>query len=397
MSFEFATAERVLFGPGRMREVPELVRSWGQRVMVVTGRSASRVRRLTEGLELAGLEPRLLSVQGEPTVDLVLRGCQLARQQRSESVIALGGGSAIDAGKAIAALVTNPGDVLDYLEVVGAGRPLVKPGLSFAAIPTTAGTGTEVTRNAVIASTEHRVKVSLRSPFLLARLAVIDPELSYTLPPRLTAATGLDALTQLIEPFVSCRANAVTDAFCREGLSRAGQSLRLAYDTAQRLEQDASIDLEPTEKKARADMAIAACLSGMALANAGLGAVHGYAGPIGGMFPAPHGQVCAALLPEVMEQNIAALTERAPRHPALARYREIGQLLCGVEEVTARDGLAWVRALVLDLGVPRLAEHGLTQADVPILVEKAQRASSMKGNPIPLTVEELAGILRETL
>jgi alcohol dehydrogenase class IV len=397
MSFEFATAERVLFGPGRLREVPELVQTWGHRVLVVTGRSASRVRPLTESLERAGLEPRLLSVQGEPTVDLVQKGCQLARQQRSESVIALGGGSAIDAGKAIAALATNPGEVLDYLEVVGAGRPLTKPGLPFAAIPTTAGTGTEVTRNAVIASPEHRVKVSLRSAFLLARLAVIDAELSYTLPPRLTAATGLDALTQLIEPFVSCRANAVTDAVCREGLARAGRSLRVAYDIAQRVEQDTSVELESTEKQAREDMAIAACLSGMALANAGLGAVHGYAGPIGGMFPAPHGEVCAALLPEVMEANIAALQERAPGHRAVARYREIAQLLCGSEEATSLDVLAWVRALVLDLRVPRLAEHGVTQADVPVLVEKAQRASSMKGNPIPLTVQELARLLRRTL
>jgi alcohol dehydrogenase class IV len=397
MDFEFATARRVLFGRGRAHQVPELARSWGQRVLVVSGRSAARVRPLAESLVDAGLEPCLLSVQGEPTVDLVLKGCQLAREQRSECVIAQGGGSAIDAGKAIAALVTNPGEAMDYLEVVGAGRPLIKPGLPFAAIPTTAGTGTEVTRNAVLASAEHRVKVSLRSPWLLARLAVVDPELSYTLPPRLTAATGLDALTQLIEPFVSCRANPLTDAVCREGLARAGRSLQVAYNASQRLEQDPSATLESTEQEAREDMAIAACLSGMALANAGLGAVHGFAGPIGGMFPAPHGQVCAALLPEVMEQNLTALSRRAPKHPALTRYREIGRLLCGVEEATAHDALAWVRALVLDLGIPRLTEHGITQADVPVLVEKAQRASSMKGNPIPLTVEELAETLREAI
>lgn len=397
MNFEFATAERVIVGAGRLREVPESIRLWGQRVLVVTGRSAARVRPLIESLEQAGLEPRLLSVQGEPTVDLVLKGCQIAREQRSETVVAFGGGSVIDAGKAIAALVTNPGEVLDYLEVIGSGQPLAKPGLPFAAIPTTAGTGAEVTRNAVLASAEQGVKVSLRSPYLLARLAVIDPELSYGLPARPTASTGLDALTQLIEPFVSCRANALTDALCREGLTRVGRSIRVAYDTALRLEQSEGVELEPHEQDAREDMAVAACLSGMALANAGLGAVHGFAGPIGGMFPAPHGEVCAALLPQIMERNMAVLGEQSPKHPALARYREIGRYLCGLEEATARDGLAWVRALVLDFRIPGLSEHGMTRADIPVLVAKAQRASSMKGNPIPLSAEDLAQVLRDTL
>jgi alcohol dehydrogenase class IV len=397
MAFEFSTAGRVIFGAGRLREVPELMRGWGSRVLVVTGRSASRVRPLVQGLEGAGFEPRLMSVQGEPTVEMVVEGCRLALEQRVEVVVALGGGSALDAGKAIAGLVTNPGDPLDYLEVVGRGRPLLKPGLPFVAIPTTAGTGTEVTRNAVLSSAEHRVKVSLRSNYLLPRLAVVDPELSYGLGPRLTAATGLDALTQLIEPFVSGRANALTDGLCREGLVRVARSVRLAHEVAKRVEGDLRPDLRGEERKAREDMAVAACFGGMALANAGLGAVHGFAGPIGGAFPAPHGEVCAILLPHVIEENVRALQAREPGNPALERYREVAGLLTGHADASLREGLAWVQSLVLDLHIPTLSEHGIAQGDIPLLVEKAQRASSMKANPIVLSTDELARVLSEAL
>lgn len=209
-------------------------------------------------------------------------------------VIGLGGGSVLDAGKAIAALVTNLGNVFDYLEVIGKGQPLVNAPLPFIAIPTTAGTGTEVTRNAVLGSPAHGVKVSLRSPMMLPSLAIVDPELTYGLPPEITASSGLDALTQLIEPFVSVKANPMTDAICREGIRHAAKSLRTVYHNG----ADAS---------AREGMSLASLFGGLALANAALGAVHGFAGPLGGMLNAPHGAICAKLLPLVMEVNIKVL------------------------------------------------------------------------------------------
>jgi alcohol dehydrogenase class IV len=299
-------------------------------------------------------------------------------------VIGFGGGSAIDAAKAIATLVANGGDPLDYLEGIGAGKPLTQPALPIIAIPTTAGTGAEVTRNAVVASPEHRVKASLRSPFMLPRLALVDPELTYTLPPEVTAGTGLDALTQLIEPFVSHRANPMTDAFCREGLTRAARSLRRAYEHG----DDAA---------AREDMALASLFGGLALANAGLGAAHGFAAPICGMFPAPHGATCAALLPHVMAANVAALRARQPDGPALARYEELARILTGKQDATVEDALRWVSALCHDLRVPGLAAYGVTRADSPILAQKAAAASSMKANPIGLTPQELEEILAQAL
>ena len=227
-------------------------------------------------------------------------------------IIGLGGGSAIDTGKAIAALLTNAGDPLDYLEVIGRGQALTDAPAPFIAIPTTAGTGAEVTRNAVLASPEHRVKVSLRSPLMLPRVALVDPELTYGLPPAITASTGLDALTQLIEPFVSIRANPLTDAICRDGMRRAARSLRRAYEEGTML---------PPARTWPASL-----FGGLALANAGLGAVHGFAGPLGGLFPAPHGVICARLLPLIVEANVRALQERKPNTSVLQRYAEVARL-----------------------------------------------------------------------
>ena len=393
VGFDFATANRILFGAGTIGALPGLIRTWGQRVLVVTGRSAARVRPLVESLESEGLEPRLLSVLGEPTVEVVARGCHLAAEQRVEGVVAFGGGSAIDAAKAIAVLATNPGDILDYLEVIGQGRALEKPGLPCVAVPTTAGTGAEVTRNAVLASAEHRVKVSLRSRLMLPRLAVVDPELSYRLSPEPTAATGLDALTQLIEPFVSCRANPMTDALCREGMMRVARSLRPAHGAAVRIAQDPDAALDESEKAARTDLAVAALFSGLALANAGLGAVHGFAGPIGGMFGASHGSICAALLPAVVSGNVSALRARSPQHSALDRYREMAVLLCADPNATIDQAIDWLRRLTADLAIPGLGQQGVADTELDAVVTRATAASSMKGNPIALTREEMAAML----
>jgi alcohol dehydrogenase class IV len=381
MRFEFATATRIVFGRGTLREAGQLAREQGiHRALIATGNSPQRAAPLIESLSASGIAHELFAVPGEPTIVLAERGAARARDLRCDGVIALGGGSALDAGKAIAALATNTGPALDYLEVIGAGRPITAPPLPFIAIPTTAGTGAEVTRNAVLGSPEHRVKVSLRSALMLPRVALIDPELALSLPPAVTASTGLDALTQLIEPYVCARANPMTDALCVEGIRRTARSLRRAVEHGDDLE-------------AREDMAVAALFSGLALANAGLGAVHGFAAPIGGMFPAPHGAVCAALLPHVMTANLRALRARAPSHPSLARYDEIARLLTGSPTATADDGLCWIGELVRDLAVPPLHAHGVTRADFPALIEKAAQASSMKANPIALTPIELNVIL----
>jgi alcohol dehydrogenase class IV len=371
MRFEFATATRIVFGEGVLGEVPTAAGAMGARALLVTGRSPARA-----ALPAAAT----FAVEGEPTVDAVRRGVEAACEAGADLVIALGGGSAIDAGKAIAALVANGGDVLDYLEVIGKAQPLARPSLPFIAIPTTAGTGSEVTRNAVLASPEHGVKASLRGPFLLPRLAVVDPELTYALPPAITASTGLDALTQLIEPYVSVRANPMTDALCLQGMRRVAGALRRAWR-------------DGNDREARRDMALASLFGGLALANAGLGAVHGFAAPVGGMFPAPHGAVCAALLPHAMEVNIRALGARASAGDALARYVEVARTLTGDAEARAEDGAAWVGRLSRELEIPGLAAYGVDRKDVPALVEKAALASSMKGNPIALTPEEMAEVV----
>jgi alcohol dehydrogenase class IV len=310
----------------------------------------------------------------------VEKGAVLARAEKCDLIISLGGGSAIDAGKAIAAIMTNPGELSDYLEVIGRGQTLSQPSAPFIAIPTTAGTGSELTRNAVLASPEHRVKVSLRSPFMLPRVALVDPELTYDLPRAISASTGLDALTQLIEPYVCARANPFTDALCVEGMRRAARSLRVVCQDGR-------------NASAREDMAVASLFGGLALANAGLGAVHGFAGPIGGMFPAPHGAVCAALLPHVVNANLKALRARNPGSEPLRRYDETARLLTGSPGADADLGVEWLSRLVSDLKIPSLGAYGLAPQHTTELVEKAAQASSMKANPIVLTPEELAGIL----
>jgi len=384
MTFEFATAPRIIFGAGVLQKVGQGVKQLGRRALVVTGRTPHRAEKLLGTLAASGIDATNFAVAGEPEISTIEQGVAVAKHEDCGLVLAFGGGSVIDAGKAIAAMMTNEGNLLDYLEIVGRGKALVNPTLPFFAIPTTAGTGAEVTRNAVLASPEHKVKVSLRSNYLLPSAAVIDPELTYDLPPALTASTGLDALTQLIEPYVCLRANPMTDGFCVDGLPRVARSLRAAVCHGQ-------------NQAARADMALASLFGGLALANAGLGAVHGFAGPIGGRFPAPHGAVCAALLPHVMAANLRALRERDPQSHAFSRYCRIAALLTGNPHATADAGVDWVRELVAGLPIPKLSAYGLREEHVADLVAKAANASSMKANPILLTPGELAETLRLAL
>ena len=328
------------------------------------------------------MEYSTFSVAGEPTIDVVRAGTKRARDERCDFVIGFGGGSVIDTGKAIAVLLTNEGDPLDYIEIIGKGRPFTKPAVPYVAIPTTAGTGSEVTRNAVLGSPRHRVKVSMRSPLMLPRVAIVDPELTYDLPPQITATTGLDALTQLIEPFVSVKANPLTDAICREGMQRVARALRRAFEDG----EDAA---------AREDMCVAGMLSGMALANAALGAVHGLAGPLGGMYNAPHGALCAALLPHVVKVNEHVLRQQFSGCADPSRESLLDLALQKDGEV--REIVGDIDGLVQALKIPPLSHYGVKREDFPSIVEKAKASNSMKGNPVELGDGELTEILERAL
>jgi alcohol dehydrogenase class IV len=383
MEFEFATAGRIVFGAGAARTIGGEVVQLGRRALVLTGARPERAADLRRCLDQHHVTCSLFPVGGEPTTALVQAGVEFARDSGCEVVVGIGGGSVIDAGKAIAALMTNGGELLEYLEVIGRARPLERPGAPFIAVPTTAGTGAEVTRNAVLGSPAHRVKVSLRSPFMLPRLALVDPELTYSMPPALTAATGLDALTQILEAFVGRQANPLTDGICREGLRRAGRSLAAAVADGE-------------NHAAREDMCLASLFGGLALANARLGAVHGIAGPFGGMFPAaPHGAVCGRLLPFVAAVNIALLKARLPGSGLLLRFDEAARLLTGADSARAEEGVAWLRNLCSRLALPPLAAYGFGPEHLSEAVAKSLAASSMRGNPVDLSAADVESILEQ--
>ena len=357
---------------------------YGRSALVVTCKSNLQYNSLARQLDAQGVVCFVFNVTGEPDTAVIETGTELARRKRCDLIIGIGGGSVVDSGKAIAALAANPGRLMDYLEVIGKGRPLTNAPIPYIAIPTTAGTGAEVTANAVLASPAHRVKVSLRSRRMLPLLAVVDPELTLSMPPAVTAATGMDALTQLLEAYVSKRANPFTDSLCTEGLKRSTRSLITAYLDGENLD-------------ARIDMSLSGLFSGLALANAGLGAVHGIAGPLGGMHPAPHGAVCARLLPIVMEANVEALRKRDRRSPTLIRYRRVAGILTGSEAATIDDGIQWLQDLGRELKISPLSRYGLSADHIPDLVDRAQKASSMKGNPVLLTESELVQIIEKAI
>jgi alcohol dehydrogenase class IV len=380
MKFEFSTAARIVFGPGSATGIGQEAAALGRQAFVLTGARPERALPLLRQLENHHVAHVEFRVAEEPTTALVTDAVAEAGSRGCDLVIGIGGGSVLDAGKAVAAMLTNGGDLMDYLEVIGKGRPLKRLSAPYIAVPTTAGTGAEVTRNAVLESPDHKVKVSMRSPFMLPRLALVDPELTYSMPAGLTAATGLDALTQLLEAFVSRSANPLTDGICREGLRRAARALVRAFE-------------DGGDRPAREDMCLASLCSGLALANARLGAVHGIAGPFGGMFKAPHGALCGRLLPFVAAATISALRERDPGSPAVARFEEAARILTGSPDAGAEDGAAWLRTLCNRLEVPGLSTYGFSFKHSTDLIAKSLRSSSMAGHPVDLTVPELEMIL----
>lgn len=373
LSFTFATAGRIIFGAGRRAELAGAVAALGSRPFICTGSDPSRQAELIATLPGA----ITFAVRGEPTLAVIRTGAAAAREHGADVVVGLGGGAVLDAAKIIAALVANGGDPLDYAEVIGAGKPLSITSLPVVALPTTAGTGSEVTANGVVTSPEHKVKVSLRSPSMLPRLAIVDPELTIACPQSVTAHAGLDALVQCIEPFVSPFANPLTDGFCREGIRRAASGLRRAYAA-------------PDDLAARSDVSLCSLLSGLALANGKLGAAHGLAGPLGGLLGAPHGALTAAVMVAVSEHNLAESGQ-----VALDRYAEVGQLLTGRRDPQAF--LDWWEETAAELAVPRLAELGLTAAGIEPVAMAAANASSTKGNPVAMTTAGLAAVLRSSL
>jgi len=393
MKFEFSTARRIVFGQGVAEQIPGLVAGYGKRAFLVIGSKADRLAGTLDAITSRGVALTVFNVAGEPTVEMAQSAVTAAREAKADVVVAMGGGSVLDIGKVAAAMLENEGELPDYLEVVGKGKPLRAPAAPLLTVPTTAGTGAEVTYNAVLGVPDQQVKVSIRSPLMLARQAIVDPLLTHSMPPELTGSTGLDALTQLVEAFVSNKANPMTDGVCREGLQRACCSLRRAFE-------------DGSDAQAREDMSLASLFGGMALANAKLGAVHGFAGPLGGMTSASHGVICGRLLPFVMQANVQALRNRIAdvgenldpeAASVLARFDEIGRILTGKSAADASDGVVWVGELCLALGLPGLRKHGLSTVDFPIVIERARKASSMQGNPVKLTDEELAAILTRAI
>ncbi len=384
MKFTFSTAPKIVFGPGTAKSITEHATRLGNKICLVTGRNPERVKWLIDDLYRISGSPLIITVNGEPDTDFISGCAEKARINGCDMVVAIGGGSVLDVGKALAALITNRGNIFDYLEVVGQGMPLNKKPVPLIVVPTTSGTGSEVTANAVLLSARHQVKISLRSTDMIPDIAIVDPELTTSMPPNVTAATGLDALTQLMEAFVSKFASPITSPLCREGMAHAAKALRAAFEDGKDIE-------------ARSSMSLASLFSGIALANAKLGAVHGFAAPLGGQFHAPHGAVCAALLPQVMHINVLAMQNREPENPAIAAYEETARILTGKSSATIDDGIEWVRELCADLQIPGLAALGITDSDFPGLAVKAARASSMKGNPIVLTEDELMKILQDSL
>lgn len=383
MNFEFATANQIFFGEGAITQVKNLVPGFGTKAFLITGSGSVSLTPLLDVLDDARVSAEIFRVVHEPTITTIRDGLSKAKEAQCDFVIGFGGGSPIDAAKAVAALMTNQGSLLDYLEVIGKGQSITRQPAPMIAIPTSAGTGAEVTRNAVVMSEEDHVKVSMRSPMMIPSVAIVDPELTYGMPPDVTASTGMDALTQVIESFVSKKANPLTDVVAREGILRGARSLFKAF-------------VNGHDTQARADMCLTSLFSGLALANSGLGAVHGFAGPIGGMYAIPHGKVCACLLPAVMKYNVMVINQDDDIDNYRNKYAEIAKIITNEPDADIQDGVIWLADLAKRLEIPGLQALGVPESEFGVIIEKAQASSSMRKNPVKLPDKILWAILAES-
>ena len=387
--FSIARLPRIEFGSGVLHKLPDIAAGYGKRLLLVTGAKSflesPHAPWLFDALRQRQCSCEIVKVGGEPAPAFIDDTVATLRNHSIDAVIGIGGGSALDAAKAISGLLKPGNSVMDHLEGVGPELPYCGPATPFIAVPTTAGTGSEATKNAVL-TLEGKFKKSFRDDKLVAEWALIDPDLLATCPPQLIAADGMDAFTQLLESFVSTRANPMTDALARSGIMAVKDSLLSLHH-----EQSAA---------AREKMAYASLLSGICLAQTGLGSVHGLASPLGAFFPIPHGVACGTLVATATEVNIAALQARLPDSPALPKYAEIGRRFALQKGLNGDDARAFLvatlRAWERQLDLPRLSECRLARTDFPRIVAES-RGSSMKTNPVVLTDEEITRILEERL
>ncbi len=380
LKFDLNLPTRVIFEPGSRSQIINNIASFGKRALLIHSKSHPMISGIIQEINDSKIELVPIAISGEPSTESITAILSQIDCDKFDCVLGIGGGSVIDSAKAISALLTNPGPITDYLEIVGKNLPISNSPIPYIAVPTTAGTGSEVTKNAVLNVEKNKIKVSLRSTRMIPRVAIIDPELTYSMPAEVTASTGMDAIIQLIEPFVSSKANSFTDGICREGLTAAAGSIRKVFSNL----------LDPDS---RSGMSYASLCGGIALANSGLGAVHGFAGVIGGMYSKPHGQICAALLTGALEKNINAIAKRQGENHCSQKYRELAVILTGRADAKESDVILWSREICNDLKIPSLSALGISRSEFDEICEKAAVSSSMKGNPILLTSEELNEIL----
>ncbi len=378
--FQFMTATRIIFGEGALQSSLSIINQFGYSVLLVTGQDKQRAIPILNYLKAQSMRYQHVAISGEPNITMVEETAVLGRKFKPDMVIAIGGGSVLDMGKALAAIIPNHGNVYDYVEVVGRNVPLKAKPLHFIAIPTTASTGSEVTRNAVLKSGQDKVKVSLRSPDMLADVAIVDPTLTYDTDPYTSGRGAMDAFTHLMEAYVCGEPNPLTDMVCEEGLRRLSRSVIAGC--------------KHNDHKARSDLSFAALLGGMAITNAKLGAAHGLASALGGKLDAPHSVITARLAPHVMQENIYA-AKKAGRTDVMNRYRKLAQLVTGRTNANEHDGVLWVKMILDKLELPSLGQFGVCQTSFEQVASDALKSVAIKGNPLPLNQERLIYILKQ--
>jgi alcohol dehydrogenase class IV len=378
--FQFMTSTKIIFGDGALKASLSLFNQYGYSVLLVTGNTLERTSIVTDYLDAQSMRYQHITVSGEPNIKMVEEAAISARRFKPDMVVAIGGGSAIDMGKALAAILPNQGNLYDYVEVVGRNVPLKTKPIPFIAIPTTASTGAEVTKNAVLKSGQDQVKISLRSPDMLADVAIVDPALTHGTNLYLSGRGAMDAFTHLMEAYVCGDPNPLTDMICEEGLRKLSNSVIQAciYD----------------EPQARSDLAFASMLGGMAITNAKLGAAHGLASALGGKISAPHSVITARLAPFVMLENIEVAKDQQ-RNDILARYQRISQIVTGNAEAKEDAAVFWLSEVLDTLKLPNLLEFGVCEAQFEEVSADALKSVAIKGNPLPLNQERLVHILTQ--